>query len=122
MLVLMAEKGGLMSTNELARELNVSPLYLRQIAVELERRGIITSVRGAKGGYMLARDPKDLTVEEVTQIYEDMNIVPCIKDPNACSFVPTCKTRKLWVELNNCILDFLKSKSLAEIAAGGNQK
>ncbi len=121
MLVLMAEKGGLMSTNELAKELDVSPLYLRQIAVELERRGIITSVRGAKGGYMLAKNPKALTVEEITKIYEDMSIVPCIKDPNACPFTSTCKTRKLWIELNNCILAFLKSKSLAEVA-GGNRR
>ncbi len=118
MLVLMAEKGGLISTNELARQLQVSPLYLRQIAVELERRGIISSVRGAKGGYVLARDPSEITAEEIAEIYEDMNIVPCIEDPDSCIFSSTCKTRKLWMKLNRCMREFLRNVKLEQIARG----
>jgi Rrf2 family protein len=54
-----------------SESLGVSKLFLEQIAVELKKGGLITAVKGAKGGYQLARDPSEITVLEALKPVEN---------------------------------------------------
>jgi len=62
MVVTLAQKGELMNTEELAKEMKVSSLYLRQLAPALERAGILQGIRGAKGGYLLNAEPAEISL------------------------------------------------------------
>ena len=93
----------------------VSPLYLRPIAIELERNGIIKSYRGARGGYELAKSPEEITMLQIAQLYENLNLVPCLKNPEYCPFSDKCKTRKLWMKLKTCIENLLEEVTLDDI-------
>lgn len=115
LLIALAERNGVVSTSELGERLGVSPLYLRPIAIELEKEGIIRSHRGAKGGYELVKHPTEVTFLEVARIHENLNLVPCIKDPDSCPFTKTCRTRKLWIQLKECIENFLKNTTLEDL-------
>lgn len=115
MLMLLAEEGRIINTTELGTKLGVSPLYLRNLAIELEKKGFIKSYRGAQGGYKLVKDPSQITLLDVTRIYEDLSLVPCIDDPDACPFSFTCKSRKVWMKFKNCIEEFLASTTLKDI-------
>ncbi len=115
LLVALAERGRVASTTELGRELGVSPLYLRPIALDLEKHGLIESLRGARGGYRLVQSPSSITMLDLAKIQENLNLVPCLRDPSVCPFSQTCKTRKLWLKLRKCIEEFLASISLEDV-------
>lgn len=95
---------------------HLSPDYLRQIAAMLEARGIVRSIRGKKGGYVLARPPEMITLLEVVQALEGpIHPVECLANPSFCSLVTSCNTRKLWEETAACLTGFFASKTLKSL-------
>ena len=113
MVVTLAQKGDVMSTAELAKEMDVSPLYLRQLAVPLERKGIIKGFRGAKGGYLITVLPKDINLFEIIQAYdEDFSLLDCIKSTNSCLQSSACTTRYLWKELSKTLRETAQAITL----------
>ena len=111
----LAKAKGVVNTTELGKELDVSPLYLRALAVSLEQKGLLESVRGARGGYKLAKPPSEITLLDIAETLENLNLVPCLEDPSVCPFAPTCKTRKVWLKLKNCIEKFLRETTLEDL-------
>ena len=115
LLLYLAEHEGIVRTSELGENLKISPLYLRPIAIELEKNGIIKSYRGARGGYELARSPEEITMLQIAQLYENLNLVPCLENPDYCPFSDKCKTRKLWMKLKGCIEELLENTTLKDV-------
>ena len=116
MAVTLAQKGEIMSTTALAKEMGVSPLYLRQLAVPLEKKGIIKGFRGAKGGYLLNVKPEELSLFEIMQAFdEDFSLVGCVKSADACSKSPNCTSRYLWKDLSDVLKDTLQNMTLQEL-------
>jgi len=116
MVVTLAQKGEVVSTAGLAKEMEVSPLYLRQLAVPLEKKGIIKGFRGAKGGYLLNVRPAEITLFEIMQAYdEDFSLVDCIKSADTCPKSPDCTSRYLWKDLSDVLRDTLQNMSLREL-------
>ncbi len=100
MLVLYRHHEGALSIEKIATQANVPKNYLEQILLDLKRRGILKSIRGAKGGYILAKDPKEITLLDIVQSVES----ECCQDP--------CRTdnpvlHSLWLEFNEHIKKFL---------------
>jgi Rrf2 family cysteine metabolism transcriptional repressor len=121
MVVTLAQKGEMMNTEELAKEMGVSALYLRQLASPLERAGILQGIRGAKGGYLLTANPREMTLAEITQAFdEDFSLLDCIKDSDSCPKSPGCTTRYLWEEMSNELKDILQNMTLQELIERGN--
>ena len=76
---------GCVSLKSVATRQNISESYLEQLITPLKKAGIVKSTRGAQGGYVLARDAKDITVGEVLRALEGpLDIVECTADKNAC--------------------------------------
>lgn len=123
MVVTLAQKGEVVSTAGLAKEMEVSPLYLRQLAVPLEKKGIIKGFRGAKGGYLLNVRPAEITLFEIMQAYdEDFSLVDCVKSADACPKSPDCTSRYLWKDLSDALKDTLKNMTLRELIAREKKK
>lgn len=75
---------GHVSLNSIAQRQNLSPKYLEQEFATLRRAGILKSVKGAQGGYMLARLPRDIRVDEVIRVLEgDLAIVDRLEADDA---------------------------------------
>lgn len=116
MVVTLAQNGKIMNTVELAKEMGVSPLYLRQVALSLERTGIIKGFRGAKGGYLLATKPAEISLLEITQAYdEDFSLLDCVKSPNSCPQSCDCRSRYLWKELSDLLRNSLQDMTLEDL-------
>ncbi len=115
MLALLTTKNEVLSTNEIAKAIDVSPMYLRVLANELEKKGLIESVRGAKGGYKLLKKPEDISIREIANIHETFEIVPCLEEPEVCPFTPACKMRKFWLGLRDTMLKYFESWSVKDI-------
>jgi len=118
MLALAVNYGkGILLLKDIAEKEKISEKYLGQIIIPLRTGGLVNSVRGAKGGYSLARPPAEITVKEITEILEgDICLTDCLKDITSCDRITECATRKVWERLTAAVSDVLGSITLAALA------
>ena len=119
----LAKRGGMGRGPVAARELaDVEKLpadYVEQILLRLRRAGLVESVRGAKGGYLLARHPSTISVRDVMTASEHQTFeVNCASHPvdaERCSPGSTCSIRPVWQALQQRVDDLLAGISLADL-------
>ncbi len=119
----LAKRGGTGSGPVAARELadveRLPPDYVEQILLRLRRAGIVESVRGAKGGYFLARTPQEITVRDVMAASEHQTFeVNCDTHPvddARCHTSSACSIRPVWFALQQRIDDFLSQVTLHDL-------
>ena len=111
--------GGTLPARDVAESEGLPTDYVEQILLKLRRAGVVTSTRGARGGYLLARDPSDVTVKDVVEAVEhhtfEVNCDVRPIDPARCSPGTSCSIRPVWRALQHRIDDLLSSVSLAEL-------
>ncbi len=98
----------------------ISSKYLEQIVTLLSRAGFLKSVRGAQGGYRLARRPEEYTVGEILRVTEG-NLFPvsCLEnDPIGCERAGCCATLPFWQGLQKVIDSYVDSVTLADLLTG----
>ena len=103
---------------EVSRRQEISIKYLEQIVTLLNRGGLIRSVRGNQGGYLLTRDTKDYTIGDILRIVEgDLFPVACMEEhPNQCPRYPICKTIDFWEGLYQVVNTYVDSVTLEDLA------
>src|SRR5207249_3718415 len=110
---------GPVAARELAEQERLPHDYVEQILLRLRRAGLVDSVRGAKGGYHLAREPQVITVKDVIEASEHVTFeVNCDLhpvDPQRCSPEAACSIRPVWRMLEQRINDLLAGISLADL-------
>ncbi len=107
--------GAPLSIKTISKRQNISEYYLEQLFSSLRKAKLITSIRGAQGGYVLSREPKDITVAEIMYVLEGpIEIAECI-DGVSCDNLDCCATRLLWAKIKNSIDDVMKSVTLQDI-------
>ncbi len=110
-----------MTGREIASEEGLPPDYVEQILLRLRRAGIISSTRGARGGYVLAREPGDVSVREVVAASEHSTFdLPCVSHPvseERCSEARGCSLRPVWQLLQRRIDETLEGIRLSDLLA-----
>lgn len=104
----------------IADQENLSESYLEQLFRELRRNNLLESVRGAQGGYMLSRDPSDITVGEILRVLEG-NLSPseCIAEKDfLCNNEEKCVTRDVWKKIKTSIDEVVDSITLQDMLDG----
>jgi Rrf2 family protein len=93
--------------------------YVEQILLRLRRADLVTSVRGARGGYRLARHPSEISIRAVIHASElttfDLHCVSHPVDEERCAASHECSIRPVWLMLQRRIDDVLESVSLADL-------
>lgn len=106
---------------EIAEREGLPPDYVEQILLKLRRAGLVTSVRGAHGGYFLARAALEVSVRDVLDAAENRTFeVNCESYPinaHRCSGETGCSIRPVWRELQHRVDEYLESVSLADLLA-----
>lgn len=109
---------GPVQVREIARVESLSAKYLEQLLGRLRTGGLVRSVRGARGGYTLSRDPGAITVREVLLLLEgSLAPVGCVEEGGECG-VPerdACPAHDLWSGLHATVLTYLDSFTLADL-------
>lgn len=109
------QDGGPVSLKDIAERENIGIKYLEIIVSSLNKNGLLKSVRGKNGGYMLNREPREYTISSILNAAEgSLAPVACVGDGD-CEQQSSCKTYTLWKELDDVIEDFLSSKTLQDI-------
>ena len=100
----------------IARGQGISRKYLHALLTRLKSAGLVRSVRGAGGGYSLARAPSQIRLDEVVRILEgSLSVVDCVEDIEVCARVEGCVTRDVWRDLTQLIEGFLASMTLEDL-------
>jgi len=104
-LALYSEKEAV-SISSIAARQNISDSYLEQLVGKLKKAGLVKSLRGAGGGYMLAKTANEISVGDVLRALEgDLSAVECpgTQESNGCQAADLCVTRYVWQRINDSI-------------------
>ncbi|XID75875.1 Rrf2 family transcriptional regulator [Alkanindiges sp. WGS2144] len=100
---------------EIATRQTISVAYLEQLFAKLKRHGLVSSVRGANGGYRLAKPAQDIAVLEIIEaVNESVDATRCDHKGN-CQNGAMCLTHDLWQDLSNHIEQYLAGISLSSL-------
>ncbi|MBP1743888.1 MAG: transcriptional regulator [Firmicutes bacterium] len=103
------------SIKSISERQNISEYYLEQLFAPLRKADIIKSIRGAQGGYILNREPKDITTAEIMEVLEGpVEISDCLEE-NTCSNIECCATRGFWARIKESIDSVLESTTLQDL-------
>jgi len=105
---------------DIAERQDISLSYLEQLFAKLRRGGLVNSVRGPGGGYLLARSAEEMPVVDIIMaVDEPVRTQRCSPgQPFGCRDSAHCMTHDLWEELSNQIYLYLQSVSLADVVHG----
>ena len=104
------------SIQSIARRQNISDSYLEQLMRKLRSAGLIVSVRGAQGGYKLARPANEISVGDVLRALEgSLEAVTCGGEDNSCHPPDLCVTKFVWERINSSIRDTVDSIKLSQL-------
>lgn len=105
------------SLGRVARATMISRRYLEQLVVGLKRQELVRGVSGRSGGYVLARPPDDITVQEIVEAaIGPINVVDCVLNADECLKAEFCECRWVYLRLNDGIRDVLNGLTLEDLA------
>lgn len=92
---------GLVNIHDLARRADIPVKFLEQVLLGLKQGGFVDSKRGIKGGYFLAKQPKDIKIGDVVRFIDGpIEPIACVeKRYSGCSDLYKCTFRKIWQEV-----------------------
>lgn len=115
---------GPITLHSISERQGISVGYLEQLMVPLKKEGLIRSVRGAQGGYLLARGPDKITVGDIIRALEGpIAPVACVSEdyPEECDRAEGCVTRLVWAKVRDSIAEVLDSLTLADLIEEANK-
>jgi Rrf2 family protein len=114
-LALHRDEGAIL-VRDIARRQEVSEKYLKQLLASLKAAGLVRTIRGARGGFTLAKPPSEIKLIEIVQVMEgSMAPAECVDDAQICSRSDSCVTRQVWTEIKEATAKILESTNLQDL-------
>ena len=108
---------------DIARRQHISERYLEHLVTSLKAAGLVSSKRGAHGGFALAKSPSEIRLCEVIQTVEgSIAPVECVDDPEVCPRAGLCVTRDVWIEMKKAMSRVLESITLQDLVQHQRKK
>ncbi|MBN1444878.1 MAG: Rrf2 family transcriptional regulator [Candidatus Omnitrophica bacterium] len=108
---------------EIAERQKISGKYLEQIMLSLKKAGLVESIAGARGGYMLTKKPSEIKALHIVEVLEGaLSPVPCADHGEICEEENTCPARELWIKVKKSVKDALNSVSLKDLSENKPKK
>ncbi len=109
---------GPVSIASISKRQDISIPYLEQLFNKLRKDGLVRSIRGPRGGYLLSKNPEDIKISEIIKILEGpIELAYCVSNEGgeACEMADACVTRLLWNKLKDSISEVLNSTTLKDL-------
>ncbi len=101
----------------------ISIRYLEQIIIPLKISKLVKSIRGAGGGYTLARKPSEIKVSDILNALEGTCcLVDCVEDDDYCDRIDTCATHDIWEKASSLLHDYFDKTTLQDLMAQEKRK
>ncbi|MBS6473099.1 MAG: Rrf2 family transcriptional regulator [Acetobacter sp.] len=103
---------------EIAASQGISEKYISRLIVPLNKAGFVRSIRGVKGGFVLAKSPADITLLAVVEAMEGrVAVVECVTDKAFCAKSNDCSACEMWTGLSAEIRQAMAKVTLADLVA-----
>lgn len=109
---------GPVSAREIAERRSIPPRFLEQLFVPLRRAGLVSAVRGAKGGFVLTRTPAEITVLDIVEALEgSLSASVCDSErASSCGNHASCAAAPVWARATAALRDVFADTTLAALA------
>lgn len=108
---------------DVAERQEIYDKYLEQIVTQLARGGLVRSVRGAGGGYLLTRTPEEYTVGEILrQLEGNLAPVSCVSGGSCCGRADRCVTLEVWQQIQDAVDGVVDNITLADLVKRYHEK
>ena len=108
--------GAPVSIKSVAEKQNIPEAYLEQLIAVLRRDELVVSIRGAQGGYRLARTPEEITVGDVLRSLEGgLKLIDCLEEEETCGKSCACPSRIVWKKLSDGLNSIVDSITLRDM-------
>jgi len=127
-LLASVDKAEPMLIADIAGQARVPRKFLEQILLELKKRGIVRSIRGRSGGYLLGRDPREITFADILRVIDGpIALSPCASVTaytkcNDCFDEKTCAIRKVLLAARDATASVLETRTLASMLSSTKRK
>ena len=110
---------GPVQIGEISKRQDISVKYLEQLIRPLKQANLVTSVRGPKGGHLLAENPKNITLGQVVRLFEGQtDLVECVSFPDKCPMSDDCQVRMAWQDATEVLYDKLDATTISDLMNG----
>ncbi len=107
----------------IAERQDISVKYLEQLMSMLRSAGFVRSVRGSKGGYVLARPGDQIRLHEIFRSLEGpVTTTECTANSDVCERATDCIAREIWIQVEEAVQNVLSSITLADVVSRSNKK
>ncbi|WP_372950219.1 RrF2 family transcriptional regulator [Mariniphaga sp.] len=101
---------------EIAQNQDISYKYLDQIINALKVAGLVTKAGGRKSGYVLTRNPANISVYDIHNAFEPgICVIDCLAMNFSCDREKFCSLKGFWGQLNNQIIEYFKSTTIKDL-------
>lgn len=119
----LSQGNGPVLLREIAQRQEISEKYLWQLINPLKAAGLIKSIRGAHGGYLLAKKPEEVNLKQILSVLEGpLCLVDCVEQPSACDRSPSCIAHDVWAGAAQGIVTVLEAMTLDKMVEGHLKK
>ena len=110
---------GPVQIGEISKRQDISVKYLEQLIRPLKQASMVTSVRGPKGGHLLAKNPEEISLGQIVRLFEGQSeLVECISNPEKCSMSHDCQVRLAWGDATRVLYEKLDNTTIADLMQG----
>ncbi len=114
-----SEGEGPQSVKAISQRQNIPEAYLEQLICSLKKAGLVVSVRGAQGGYRIARSAGEISIGDILRALEgEVLQIECLADEEFCANACSCPSRRVFRRLAEGMNQLVDSISLADMIAG----
>ena len=122
-LYLSRKEESIIMADEISRAMFIPKSFLAKILQKLTKAGVVKSFRGVKGGFRLAKNPKQISLLDIIEAIEGPAAMNrCALDASLCNFSGTCTVHPVWVKLRKMVEDYLRKTDFRALSTSGSLK
>jgi len=112
-----------LSLSQMSEKEAMSREFLAQLMVNLKKANLVESYKGISGGFILAKNPSDITLREIIEALEGpIKLIECIHVNDTCARQNSCQSQKVWDFIESKILKLLEDITLEDLVKGTLRK
>lgn len=109
---------GPVTMDTVAQEQGLSRKHLHNLLTALKEAGLVQSIRGPRGGFVLTRSPEQILLSDILKAVEGpLSFVPCVAEADACDKTARCPARQIWRRVSGALEGVLDSFTLQDMVA-----
>jgi Rrf2 family protein len=107
---------GPVQIGDISKRQDISVKYLEQLIRPLKQADLVTSVRGPKGGHLLAVKPDKISLGQIVRLFEGQSdLVECVSSPEKCAMSDDCQVRLAWQDATRVLYEKLDTTTIADL-------